>query len=152
MKTWIGWCMGLAGKMARNAFVDTSGWYALIDRREAQHVHISALVRRLIERGVRLVTTDYVIDESCTLAKARAGSIMAFRLLDLLDQTVAVDREWIGPERFDRARAEFRKYDDQAFSFTDCSSFVVMRELGIADVITSDEHFRIAGFRVVPDE
>lgn len=137
--------------MDGRTFVDTSGWYALIDRRDAHHETMVALVKALVTHGTRLVTTDYVIDESCTLAKARSGSLMAFRLLDLLHGTSVLDVEWIGADRFDRSEAELRKHHDQAFSFTDCSSFVVMRELGITDAITTDGHFRIAGFNVQPD-
>jgi hypothetical protein len=54
------------------------------------------------------VTTDYVIDEASTLAKARSGSFMAFQLLDVLHGTSALDIEWIGAERFDRSEAELR--------------------------------------------
>lgn len=136
--------------MARSVFVDTSGWYALIDRRDASHGATRDAVERLIREGVRLVSTDYVIDESCTLAKARAGSEAALRLLDLLNGTAALDLEWIGPDRFARAEALFRKYRDQAFSFTDCTSFAVMRERRIREVITGDDHFRIMGFQMLP--
>jgi len=134
-----------------SAFVDTSAWYALIDRGDFHHAAVATLIRELVTGGTRLVTTDYVIDESCTLAKARSGSVMAFRLLDLVHATVALDFEWIGADRFDRSEHELRKYDDQSFSFTDCTSFTVMRELGITDVITTDLHFRVAGFRVLPE-
>jgi len=137
--------------MARNVFVDTSGWYALIDRRDTAHAPVAELVRRLITGGARLVSTDYVLDEACTLAKARAGSSAAFRLLDVVARTAALDLEWIGPDRFDRARTLFRKYHDQAFSFTDCTSFAVMRERRLAEVITRDDHFRVAGFRPMPE-
>jgi predicted nucleic acid-binding protein len=137
--------------MARSVFVDTSGWYALIDRRDAGHGETAALVRRLVTAGARLVSTDYVLDEACTLAKARSGSTAALRLLDLVDRTTAVDVEWIGPERFDRARTLFRKHHDQAFSFTDCTSFAVMRERRIAEAITTDSHFLVAGFRPLPE-
>ena len=137
--------------MYASAFVDTSAWYALIDRKDFHHPTITALVGELVKGATRLVTTDYVIDESCTLAKARSGSTMAFRLLDLVHATAALDLEWIGGDRFDRAERELRKYDDPSFSFTDCTSFTVMRELGITDVITTDQHFRIAGFEVLPD-
>jgi predicted nucleic acid-binding protein len=137
--------------LSRRAFVDTSGWYALVDRRDPRHGAVAALVAELVKAGTRLVTTDYIIDESCTLAKARSGSPMAFRLLDLVHATAALDLEWIGAERFDRSERELRKYHDQAFSFTDCTSFTLMRELGITDVITADDHFRVAGFRVLPE-
>ncbi|MEX2526668.1 MAG: PIN domain-containing protein [Gemmatimonadota bacterium] len=136
--------------MARSVFVDTSGWYALIDRRDVDHAATMDTVERVICGGTRLVSTDYVIDESCTLAKARAGSEAALRLLDLLNGTAALDLEWIGPDRFYRAEALFRKYRDQRFSFTDCTSFAVMRERGIGEVITGDEHFRIMGFQLLP--
>jgi uncharacterized protein len=136
--------------MARSVFVDTWGWYALIDRRDPGHGATKDAVERLIRENVRLVSTDYVVDESCTLAKARAGSEAALRLLDLLTGTAALDLEWIGPDRFDRAEALFRKYRDQAFSFTDCTSFAVMRERRISEVITSDDHFRIMGFQLLP--
>ncbi len=136
--------------MARSVFVDTSGWYALMDRRDAGHHATREVVERLVREGDRLVSTDYVIDEACTLAKARAGSEAAFRLLDLLNGTAALDLEWIGPDRFDRAEVLFRKYRDQTFSFTDCTSFALMRERRIREVITGDDHFRIMGFQLLP--
>ena len=82
--------------MARRVFVDTSGWYALIDRRDAGHDTTRKTVEHRIGDGARLVSTDYVVDESCTLAKARAGPEAAFRLLDPLNGTAALDLEWIG--------------------------------------------------------
>ncbi len=135
--------------MSRDVFVDTSGWYALIDRNDAAHAQATAVVGALLARGIRLVTTDYVIDESCTLAKVRAGPIAAIRLLEMLDQSAAVDVEWIGPDRFLATKRAFRKHADQAFSFTDCASFVVMRERKMSEAITADHHFRTAGFRAL---
>ncbi len=137
--------------MARSVFVDTSGWYALIDRNDAAHARTAELVAELVRGGARLVTTDYVLDESCTLARARAGTSMAFRLLDLIHETAALDLEWVGSERFEAAEGQFRKYHDQAFLFTDCTSVVIMRERRIREAITTDSHFRIAGFVLLLD-
>lgn len=133
--------------MAGDVFVDTSGWYAVIDRRDRHHRRADALIRRLLRAGHRLVTSDYVVDEACTLTKARAGAFAATRLLDLLRDTGSVEWEWVGSERFARAEARFRKQTDQAFSFTDCTSFEIMRERALQAALTSDEHFRIAGFQ-----
>ena len=132
--------------MAADVFVDTSGWYAVIDRRGRYHRRAGEAVRGLLKVGRRLITTDYVVDEACTLAKARAGALAATRLLDLLRESRAVEWEWIGSDRFARAEARFRKQADQAFSFTDCTSFEVMRERSLRAALTSDHHFRIAGF------
>ncbi|MDX1494112.1 MAG: hypothetical protein R3253_08645 [Longimicrobiales bacterium] len=51
-----------------------------------------------------------------------------------------------------RAKTLLRRYEDQALSFTDCTSFVVMRELALDGALTSDEHFRMAGFELVLDQ
>jgi uncharacterized protein len=133
--------------MARSAFIDTSGWYALIDRRDAAHGRAVRVIEELVRAGSRLVTTDYVLDESYTLALARSGAVAAGRLIDLGDLTSAVDIEWITADRFGAAKTMFRKHLDQGFSFTDCTSFTVMREARIIDAVTTDRHFRTAGFQ-----
>jgi predicted nucleic acid-binding protein len=133
--------------MATRTFVDTAAWRALIDRRDAKHGAAAAEMNRLIQRGTRLITSDYVVDEACTLIRARVGAHASVQFLDLLDKTVALALEWIGPDRFESARTLFRKHPDQGFSFTDCTSFVLMEELGITDVLTTDQHFRVKGFR-----
>ncbi len=133
--------------MARRVLVDTSGWYALIDRKDVWHQEARRVVDRLLAGRQVLVTTDYIVDESATLAKVRAGAHAASRLLDLLRATRLLEWEWVGSERFGRAEALFRNHRDQGFSFTDCTSFAVMRELRISEAITSDSHFGAAGFR-----
>jgi predicted nucleic acid-binding protein len=54
--------------------------------------------------------------------------------------------EWTDVARFEATQRFFVKHLDHAWSFTDCLSFVVMKELRLRDSLTSDEHFREAGF------
>ncbi len=49
----------------------------------------------------------------------------------------------------DAAKNFFRKHSDRCYSFTDCTSFVVMRELRLTEALTTDRHFVEAGFRVL---
>lgn len=137
--------------MSRRVFVDTSAWYSLIDRRDVDHVPTRTFVREWLDSGGRFVSSDYVLDEAFTLARARSGTTAAVRLMDVVEGTAALDLEWVGHDRFEQAKALFRRCADQAFSFTDCTSFVVMRELELEGALTSDEHFRIAGFELVLD-
>ena len=47
----------------REAFVDTSGLYALVDRKDPHHTLARDAVLRLTRHGRQLVLTDYVISE-----------------------------------------------------------------------------------------
>ena len=48
--------------------------------------------------------------------------------------------------RFEEARRFLLQHGDQDYSFTDCFSFCVMRQFGLQDALTKDEHFRFAGY------
>jgi predicted nucleic acid-binding protein len=43
---------------------------------------------------------------------------------------------------FEKAAAFLRKHLDQRYSFVDCSSMVIAKELGLDRVLTTDHHFR----------
>ena len=134
---------------ARDAFVDTSALYALIDRRDSHHSMMSGLVRRILESRRRLVTTDYIVCEAVNLANARARHHVGRRILELIDRSSALRVEWIGSLRFEATKVFYRRHSDHRYSFTDCTSFVVMRELKLLEVLTTDQHFREAGFQVL---
>lgn len=134
---------------ANEVFADTSALYALIDRRDANHTAAVAAVGRLVRTGRLMVTTDYVVAESLNLANARGGKTVAHRVLDLVEQSEGIRVEWIGVERFARSKAFFRKHADHDYSFTDCTSFIVMKEERLQEALTTDAHFIQAGFKTL---
>ena len=103
-----------------------------------------------LRNGGVLATTDYVVDETLSLLRARLGLDAAARWWAQVDASSRVQWERIGPERAARARTWFFDRRDKDFSFTDCTSFVVMRELRLRAALTTDRHFLQAGFEVVP--
>lgn len=135
--------------MAADVFVDTAGLYALADHRDPSRPAAVRIVSELVKRKRRLVLTDYVLDEAAALAKARGGGAAAIRLLEIAERSAGFDCAWIGPERFGAAKQFFCKHADHGYSFTDCTSFVTMRELRITEVLTTDRHFQEAGFNVL---
>ena len=58
--------------------------------------------------------------------------------------------ERVSESVWNEAWALFREYDDKDFSFTDCTSFVVMGQPKLSDVFGFDHHFEQIGFRLWP--
>jgi len=113
-------------------FVDTSGWCAVFDRRDQNHKRASEFFAALKGKPVRLITSDDIFDESVTLLRARIGhsSAVAFGESVLRGNVVM---EEINESLRKEAWELFVKYKEQAFSFTDCTSFVLMRNLKLQD-------------------
>jgi predicted nucleic acid-binding protein len=130
----------------REVFVDTSALYALVDKNDANHLVARETAARLARAGRRIVATDYIVAETVNLANARGGAIVGTRVLDLIEQSAGIRLEWVGMDRFAMAKAFFRKHFDHGYSFTDCTSFVVMRELRLGEALTTDRHFVEARF------
>ncbi|VBB44857.1 Toxin-antitoxin system, toxin component, PIN family [uncultured Desulfatiglans sp.] len=134
----------------KRLFVDTAGWMAMADRQDPLHVSSLQARDRWLEEGGILVMSNYVVDETLTLIRMRLGISAAERWYDLATQSPRCKTEWITHERQEKAVKWFFKWRDQSFSLTDCTSFVVMKELGIEKALTADHHFRAAGFAMLP--
>jgi uncharacterized protein len=133
--------------MAPETFIDTSGFYALLVEADAAHAAAKRWLAAARSRKARVVTTDYILDETATLLKARGHGNLVGIFFDQLDRSdvctvLALDRD-----QFNRTRAFFVKHADHDYSFTDCTSFVVMGERGIREALTKDAHFGEAGFK-----
>ena len=123
---------------------------ACADAADSNHRRASAARDASLEAGQALVTTDFVVDETLTLIRLRLGLAAAEKWWRQIDASSHLRWERITIERFDRARDLFFRYRDKSYSFTDCSSFVVMQELKLKDALTTDRHFRQMGFHVMP--
>ena len=99
------------------------------------------------------VTTDYVLDETITRLFRRRPFASARRYADgifEISRGGALEIEPITPSRFAEAWRLRCQYDDKPrISFTDLTSFVVMRELGLKHVLTGDAHFEQVGMGFV---
>ena len=131
-------------------FVDTAGWMALVDERDPAHEGSREARDEWLRSGGVLVTSDYVVDETLTLLKIRLGLHVAWRWWEAVDSSQRLRLESVSAERASRARTWFFGWRDKGFSFTDCTSFALMRELRMRTALTSDRHFVQAGFDVAP--
>ena len=131
-------------------FVDTAGWMACADSGDPAHDSSCAARDAALEAGQALVTTDFVVDETLTLIRIRLGIEAVTQWWRQIDGSTRLRWERIDSTRFDKARELFFHHRDKAFSFSDCTSFVIMKELRLTHVITTDRHFRQIGFQLLP--
>lgn len=132
----------------KRVFVDSSAWFAYARQDDPDH---RAARAALAEWQGRLVTTDYVFDETVTLALSRLGPRVAAEVGEALLDPDVVELVRLLPEDFDDAWELFKRRKDKGWSFTDCSSICVMRRLRLQSAIAVDRHFRQAGFETLPD-
>jgi uncharacterized protein len=130
-------------------FADTSFFFALAAKRDHAHTQATRIYSRLVKAGRRVITTDYVIDETLTLVKLRTEARVAIALLERIEQSESITVENIDAARARAAKALFRRHADHGYSFTDCTSFAVMHELRLTEALTTDGHFIEAGFKAL---
>lgn len=135
--------------MASDVFFDTSGYYALLVKTDDRHLAAKKVLSEAKRRRRGFVTTDYVLDETATLLKARGKTHLLDPFFEAVENSRACRIEWTDSDSFADARAFFLKHADQAWSFTDCVSFRVMQRLRLRDALTKDEHFQQVGFQVL---
>jgi predicted nucleic acid-binding protein len=121
--------------------VDTSGWVALKHKGDTFWQAATALNRSLLTTGARYITSNFVLDEAYTLLLHRAGHHVAVELGEEIRTSRLVTVIPIVPDWEEEAWQTFKRYTDKTFSFTDCTSFVVMRHRGISEAFTNDHNF-----------
>ena len=130
-------------------FIDTWGWLTLRDRKESRHQEVKDFYLQFRDQNGIIYTSDYVIDETITLIFKRLPFKTAKESLSKIDKAIEegyLQMEWVTPERFEKAKGLRLKYQDKPrISFTDLTSMVIMKELGVKDIITGDEHFEHVG-------
>jgi predicted nucleic acid-binding protein len=122
-------------------FVDTAAFLAIENRRDAHHEEALRYWRSCLEKGKPLVTSDYVLDESYTIMRVRAGHTVAVQFGEALRASRLLRVEHITPETIEAGWRIFKDFSDHAFGFTDCTSFALMQRLGIEAAFTFDAHF-----------
>jgi uncharacterized protein len=132
--------------------VDTGAWYALTDPQERCHGRALAMFGRLTkgEHG-RMVTTDFILDETYTLIRMRLGIEPVRRLRGLFRESRSIQLVRVSDNDFERSVDLMIAHDDKRWSLTDCTSFVLMQELEIGAAFTFDHNFAEAGFQAFPE-
>lgn len=95
------------------------------------------------------MTTNFVLDETYTGLLTRVGHFAAVDFGERIRSTRIMHIVHITEELEEEAWKLFKQYTDKDFSFTDCTSFVVMRQFNLTEAFTNDHHFVQMGFTVL---
>lgn len=133
-------------------FVDTWGWVAIADRRDAGHEAATEIFRQARRSG-GAITSNFILDETFTLLFQRRPFEDAWHFATNVVRSPYIDVQEVSSARFSKT-IELRKQfsDKPKISFTDLSTMAIMLELGIVDILTAGRHFtRVGlGFRSLP--
>jgi len=133
----------------RSIFLDSWALIALANSRDNGHELANKRYNAIVEEKLSFVTSDYILDEVITKTFKDVnykGAMVFFQGLFELIEEGTIKLERITKKRFLSAWSlRERFYDKPKISFTDLTSFVVMRDLGIEHVFSNDDHFEKVG-------
>lgn len=135
--------------MANNKLlVDTSWFKAFVDKRDDFHQQAVLQFNKIENDKLQLITTNFILDESYTLIRKRVSKLESFKFRELISGLTGVlSLVRVTPKDENDAWSWFEN-DWSDLSFTDSTSFAVMKRLGLKDVATFDKHFSRAGFTI----
>lgn len=130
-------------------FIDTAYIYALISPRDQWHEKAMEWRQTISAEQSLLLTTEFILAEladGLAAVNFRQAAVQAIQVLvtspfvQIISATSAL---------FQAGLKLYESRSDKDWGLTDCISFVVMTEHKLTDALTTDDHFRQAGFRAL---
>ena len=130
-----------------NVFIDTSAFYALMDRSDRYHQSASKLWAHMLDNGSYLMTSNYVTVETLALLQNRIG----FEAAGLWSRDVLsiLETLWIDEVLYNLAFEIWLSLGRRKLSLVDCTSFAIMHHHKMEKVFGYDKHFTDHGFEVL---
>jgi len=129
--------------MKKTVFVDTSAFFAIVDKDDCNHEAASEVITRLVNEAAELYTSNFVLSETYTLLRNNVGHSKTVSFINKARSSLKIIH--VTEDIEEKAIKIFIKYADKNFSFVDCTSFVVIRDLKLEKAFTFDKHFKQYG-------
>lgn len=137
----------------RSVLVDTGAWIALLSRNDQYAEPAQARYRELAAEGARLVTTNYVVDETATRLRYGAGLDAALGYRRMLEASISQRRlriAWVDDSLEREGWRLLEQYRDVVLSLTDAVTGAVARRSKIGEIFGFDSDFEALGLLVRP--
>ena len=130
-------------------FVDTSGWVALFVENDQNHKKAVSIFEEIKSSKVPIYTSDYCIDETITTILARGNHKQSVLAGEALFSSKIIKTVHVCPDYLQATWELYQKYKDKSFSFTDVTSFVIMKGINIKKAFAFDREFIQAGIELI---
>ncbi len=124
--------------------LDTSGLLCYVHQNELQHQKAVQFLNNVSRKSL---THSYVLAELIALALIRRfprPAVLAF-VMDLLDNP-DIEIVWVDEQLHRTAMQLLIERQDKTYSLCDAVSFILMRQHGMTEALTTDRHFEQEGF------
>lgn len=135
--------------MPDKVFLDAAFAIALSSPKDIYHERAAQLANELRAERAQLITTRAILLEIGNALSKQRYRAAAVRLLISLETDPSIEIVPLTDQLYLRALQLYQEREDKEWGLTDCISFVVMGDDGIFDALTTDAHFRQAGFRAL---
>ena len=131
-------------------FIDTSAFLAVLNANDRFHEQARQAWDEILSSDAILFSSNYVILETTALLQHRFG-IEAVRLFEN-DILPVIEIVWLDETVHKQGMSALLIANRRDLSLVDCTSFEIMRQMGIDGAFTFDTHFREQGFKALPEE
>jgi len=130
-------------------FADTSFLVAFYNKRDKNHAKARNFISGADDRSL-FVISDYIFDEVLTVLLVRSGKFLSAQAGQMILDDERIHIFQTDEAVFEKAWLIYRTFKDKEWSFTDCTSYVLMKNLSINTGVSFDEHFKQFGFKTLP--
>lgn len=132
---------------------DTNFLVGYYDPNDQYHDQAIRILHSLLPQSPKLVLSDYIYDETMTFLLTSHhpnGYILAQKFDTHIMESDSFMLIRLNDELFAQAREIFLRFNkDKTWSFTDCTTYALMDDLGIQRILTFDKHFKEMGFTIM---
>jgi predicted nucleic acid-binding protein len=132
-----------------NIYIDTAAFLATLNINDRYHPSARKTWDEILASASTLFSNNYVILETTALLQHRFG-IEAVRLFES-DIIPVLEIAWVDKDIHTQAMSALLVANRRNLSLVDCTSFEIMRQIGIETAFTFDPHFSEQGFTVFPE-
>ena len=125
-------------------FIDTSAFVALLVDKEADHKIVAKKYYDYRQKRAILFTSDYILDELFTrLLYYKQINIRKY--IEKLKESISkgeITVLRIDDALFEKAVEGFLKFSEHKISFTDATSYALLKDFSLDEVFTLDDDFK----------